>query len=69
MPSSRPVANRRFLVILVAVVSFVSLLSLVFRQHGADSVFSNVPIHRVSVDDSILKGEAISGKIGNDTLK
>lgn len=62
-------ANRRFLVIVVAVVGFVSLLSLVFRQHDTDLVFSNVPIHRVSVDDSILKGEAISGKIGNDTLK
>ena len=69
MLPSGPMANRRFLVFLVAVVGFISLISLVSRQHGTDSAFSNVPIHRVSVDDSVLKGEAIAGKIGNETLK
>lgn len=69
MPLSGPMANRRFLVILVTVVGFISLISLVFRQRGPDSGFSNVPIHRVNVDDKVLKGEAISGGIGNETLK
>ncbi len=69
MPPSGPLANRRYLVFLVVVVSFISLVSLVFRQHDPDSAFGKVPIHRVSVDDSVLKGELISGKIGNETLK
>lgn len=69
MPPSGPLANRRFLVFLVAVVGFIFLISLVFRPPGLNSAFSKVPIHRVSVDDGVLKGEAISGKIGNETLK
>lgn len=31
--------------------------------------FSSVPIQQVSVDDDVLKGDAIMGKIGNETVK
>ena len=68
MPPSGPLANRRFLIFFVGVVGFIFLISLIFRPSGSDSAFS-APIHRVNVDDSILKGEAIAGKIGNETLK
>ena len=34
-----------------------------------DATFSSVPIHQVSVNDDVLKGDAIMGKIGNETVK
>lgn len=61
--------NRRFLVLLLAAVGFISLLSVFFRQQNPNAAFGNPPIHPVNVDSHILKGDAIMGKIGNETLK
>lgn len=63
-------SNRRFVVLLVAAVGLVSLLSWTFsKPRNIDSMFSSVPIHPVKVVDTILKGDAIMGKIGNATVK
>ena len=69
MPPSGPLANRRFLIFLVGVVGFISLISLIFRPPSSNAAIGRVPIHRMSVDDNVLKGEAIAGKLGNETLK
>ena len=70
MPTPGTVPNRRFLLLLVAAVGLVSLLSWTFSgRRNQDAGFSSVPIHQVSVDDDVLKGDAIMGKIGNETIK
>ena len=70
MPTSGTVPNRRFLLLLVAAVGLVSLLSWAFSgRKNPDAIFRSVPIHQVSVDDDVLKGDAIMGKIGNETIK
>lgn len=70
MPTPGTVPNRRFLLLLVAAIGLVSLLSWTFSgRRNADATFSSVPIHQVSVDDDVLKGDAIMGKIGNETIK
>lgn len=70
MPTPSTVPNRRLLLLLVAAVGLVSLLSWTFSaRKNLDAAFSSVPIHQVSVDDNVLKGDAIMGKIGNETVK
>ena len=70
MPTPGTVPNRRFLLLLVAAVGLVSLLSWTFSgRSNQDATFSSVPIHKVSVNDDVLKGDAIMGKIGNETVK
>ena len=70
MPTPSTVPNRRILVLLVAAIGLVSLLSWTFSaRRNADATFSSVPIHQVSVNDDVLKGDAIMGKIGNETIK
>ena len=70
MPSPSTIPNRRFLLLLVAAVSLVSFLSWTFSgPRNPDAAFKSVPIHKVSVDDDVLKGDAIMGKIGNETVK
>ena len=71
MPTPGTVPNRRFLILLVAAIGLVSLLSWTFsdRSSNPNATFSSVPIHQVSVADDVLKGDAIMGKIGNETVK
>ena len=69
MPPSVTVSNLIFIFFFVGVVSFIFLISLIVRPPGSNSPLSKIPIHRISIDDSVLKGEAISGKLGNETLK
>ena len=70
MPSQGAIANRRFLVLLMAAIAFVSVISWAFSSpRTVDSTFSSTPIHEVSVSDDTLKGDAIMGKIGNETVK
>ena len=60
-------ANRRFLMLLMAAVAFVSVMSWAFSSpRNADS---KVPFHQVSVNEDVLKGDAIMGKIENATAK
>ncbi|MCJ1345577.1 hypothetical protein MMC31_003784 [Peltigera leucophlebia] len=62
--------NRRFLILLLATVGLVSLLSLLFnRQQGTTSAFVTSTLHPDPVDNAVLKGEVIAGKIVNETLK
>ena len=72
MPTPGPgaMANRRFLILLMAAVAFVSVMSWAFSSpRNADSKFSSVPVHQVSVNEDVLKGDAIMGKIENATVK
>lgn len=71
MPSPNPSANRRFLVLLVLAIGLVSLLSWTFksRPQNPTTNYSTVPIHQIKVDNDVLKGDVISSKIGNETLK
>lgn len=70
MPTLGTVPNRRFILLLVTAVSLVSLLSWALSgRRNPDATFSSVPVHLVSVDDDVLKGDAIMGKIGNETIK
>ena len=70
MPPQSTVPNRRFLLLLLTAVGLISLLSLTISKHrNPDAGFSSVPIHQVSVDNDVLKGDAIMGKIGNETVK
>lgn len=68
--SNLSMANRRFLVLLIAAAGLLSLISLLFsRRQSTGAALANTPIHHVSVDDTVLKGDAVMGKIGNETLK
>ena len=71
MPTPSTLSNRRFLLLLVAAISLISLLSWTFssRQPTALPRSAATPIHQVSVDDNVLKGGVISSKIGNETVK
>ncbi|KAF6232337.1 hypothetical protein HO173_009442 [Letharia columbiana] len=70
MPTPGTVPTRRFILLLVTAVGLVSLLTWTFSgRRNLDATFSSIPIHQVSVDDDVLKGDAIMGKIGNETIK
>ena len=53
----------------MAAIGLVSLLSWTFSSPPSNSKFSTAPIHQVNVDDDVLKGDVITSKIGNETLK
>lgn len=62
--------NRRFLILLVAAVGLISLISLLFtRQQVPGSTLNNPILHPGIVDSTVLNGDVITGKIGNETLK
>lgn len=68
-PNTTAMANRRFLVILLATIGLILLISLLFtRQQNTGHAYINTQLHPV-VDSTVLKGGTISGKIGNQTLK
>ena len=59
--------NRRFLSLLLVAATLLFLTSIFFQQRQSpDAMFPQTP---VSVDMKILKGDAIMGKLGNETLK
>ena len=63
-------ATRRGLAVLLGALGIVVLLSLFFRSGPASNSASlREPIHQVQVDDQVLKGEVISSRIGNETVK
>ena len=69
MPSATP-SNRRRLTLLLAALVFLIITFVGFsRHHDPGVVYSNAPIYKVSVADSMLKGDAIMGKLANETLK
>ncbi|KAG7007110.1 hypothetical protein G7Y79_00011g030080 [Physcia stellaris] len=61
--------NRRPLIYILCAIGLISLLSLIFSSSPSPYPTTQAPIHEVHVDESILKGDAIMGKIGNETLK
>jgi len=70
MAPTGTMTNRRFLVLLLAVIGILCFtLALLSRQSDPDLAYSKTPIHHVTVDDSTLKGGAIMSKLGNETLK
>lgn len=66
-------ANRRFLILLVAAAGFLSLFFvLAFRQQAIrarDPRYGQIPIHHVDVSAETLQGGVIAPKLGNETLK
>lgn len=69
MPSAPP-SNRRLLTLLLAALALLFITFVSFPRHHDLGIFhSDVPVHKVSVADSTLKGGAIIGKLGNETLK
>jgi hypothetical protein len=59
--------NRRFLSLLLFAVIMLFITSLLVRQRPSPgATFSDTP---VSIDKTIVQGEAIMGKLGNETLK
>ena len=71
MPSPTSTTNRRFLVLVVGAIGMIFLLSWTFspRKRDPRTSYATVPIHEISVDNEVLKGEVITSKIGNETLK
>lgn len=70
MPTPGAISNRRFLVLLLAAIGLVSFFSVILSRHrNSDAAFSSVPIHQVNVNDDTLKGDAIMGTVGNETVK
>jgi len=70
MPSHGAVANRRFLVLLIAAAGLIFFTIALFSNHDTTALdYSTMPIPPVTVQDSTLKGDAIAGKLGNETLK
>ena len=72
MPSQTASAmlNRRFLILLLTAAAILCFTYLgLFRSNHSSASYSKTPIHHVTVADSTLKGDAIMGKIGNETLK
>ncbi|MCJ1408632.1 hypothetical protein MMC19_002707 [Ptychographa xylographoides] len=62
--------NRRFLILLLTAAAILCFTYLgLFRSNHSSASYSKTPIHHVTVADSTLKGDAIMGKIGNETLK
>ena len=70
MPSSKTMSNRRFLIFLCGIIFFFcTILAGLSRRSDSVMAYSATPIHHVTVEDSTLKGDAIMGKLGNETLK
>ncbi|MCJ1235531.1 hypothetical protein MMC14_003500 [Varicellaria rhodocarpa] len=74
MPPSTPMSNRRFLVLFfgaLAVICFIFISSERYRDSSSPVSYANTqtPIHHVTVQADTLKGDAIMGKLGNETLK
>ena len=72
MPSASSVSNRRFLLLLFLAAVFLTFTIFSLNtsdSEGAPLAHGKTPIHHVTVADSTLNGEAIMGKLGNETLK
>ncbi|MCJ1293429.1 hypothetical protein MMC34_004984 [Xylographa carneopallida] len=63
--------SRRFLPLLTAAAIILCLTVYTLRNQNSPPIAYREPgtIHHVSVADSTLKGDAIMGKLGNETLK
>ncbi|MCJ1258359.1 hypothetical protein MMC24_006192 [Lignoscripta atroalba] len=63
-------SNRRFFILLLATVFFfLIILTGLSRRGDSVTAYNQTPVHHVTVEDSTLKGDAIMGKLGNETLK
>lgn len=67
MPNSSKMPNRRFLSLLLVAVMLLFIISLLLKQRQTPgATFPDTP---VSIDKTVVQGEAIMGKLGNETLK
>ncbi|KAL8917843.1 MAG: hypothetical protein Q9172_005665 [Xanthocarpia lactea] len=70
MPSQHSMGNRRLLLLIVSAVGILALLSLFFRSAPQRNHFpTGDPLNHLGVNPDILKGQAIAGKIANETIK
>ncbi|KAL8731518.1 MAG: hypothetical protein Q9166_003364 [cf. Caloplaca sp. 2 TL-2023] len=63
-------ANRRFLILIVSAIGILALLSI-FRRSAlqSDHFPAGDPLNSLNINPEVLKGEAIAGKIANETIK
>lgn len=70
MPPQTSIANRRLLLLIVSAIGILALLSLFFRSASQRRRFpSGDPLNHLNINPEILKGEAIAGRIANETIK
>lgn len=72
MPTPGAIANRRFLILLLAALGLISFtFILLFPPHTSspNPDYSTTPIHPIDAQENTLKGAAIMGTLGNETLK
>ncbi|KAI4241920.1 MAG: hypothetical protein L6R40_004319 [Gallowayella cf. fulva] len=70
MPSQSSFANRRSFVLIVSAVGILALLSVFFRSAPQRNYYpTSDPLDKVSISPEVLKGQAIAGKIANETIK
>ncbi|KAL8684971.1 MAG: hypothetical protein Q9224_006036, partial [Gallowayella concinna] len=70
MPSQPNIASRRALVLFVSALGVLTLLSVFFRSAPQRGHFpAGDPLNNLNINSGVLKGEAIAGKIANETLK
>ncbi|CAL8579823.1 hypothetical protein XPA_005554 [Xanthoria parietina] len=70
MPPQTSIATRRLLLLIISAIGILALLSVFFRSAPQRRHFpSGDPLNHLNIDPEILKGEAIAGKIANETIK
>ncbi|KAL8982650.1 MAG: hypothetical protein Q9177_005206 [Variospora cf. flavescens] len=70
MPSKTGIANRRFVLLILSAVGVLALLSLFFRSTPQRNQFpAGNPLNHLDINPSVLQGEAVAGKIANETIK
>ncbi|KAL8851830.1 MAG: hypothetical protein Q9221_003256 [Calogaya cf. arnoldii] len=70
MPPQTSIANRRLLILIISAIGILSLLSVFFRSAPQRRHFpSGDPLNHLNINPEVLKGEAIAGKIANETIK
>lgn len=70
MLTQSAMSNRRFLVFALAAISLILFLSIFFeRQSQSSPTVSAAYISAMHPGEIVLSGEAIAGKLGNETAK
>ncbi|KAL9022546.1 MAG: hypothetical protein Q9185_000256 [Variospora sp. 1 TL-2023] len=70
MLSKTGIANRRFVLLILSAVGVFALLRLFFRSAAQRNQFpAGDPLNHLEINPGVLQGEAVAGKIANETIK
>ncbi|KAL8957385.1 MAG: hypothetical protein Q9193_005328 [Seirophora villosa] len=70
MPSQPSITNRRLLLLILSAIGILAFLNLFFRSAPQRDHFpEGDPLNHLDLHPSVLKGEAVAGKIANETIK